>query len=300
MAAACVRSAWLVLGSTSLLLEDPTKGYFCTELDLGFPAVREVVENRPDQDGVDDRTRYFGSRVVSANISALAGAGAQIDAVAASFAPFMLPSARPVLHYVLDRPGAPERTLTLRASAYAWPIAGPFQRDINLQWVAADPIARDGIVRSATAWAGSSSPPGRQYNLTFNRIYPPGSAAPTTAQIHPTGDVMVFPVYRLYGPVTGGRVAINTYTGAGTLILSAYIYFLSTFTIGSGQWVDVDSANKTAVLSDGTSVQSQMDWNVTRFTGIGPSPGYATMIMQGTSTSGSSQVVASWQEGYLS
>ena len=48
----------------------------------------------------------MGTRVVSADITALAGAGARIDDVADNFAPFMVPSARPVLHYVLDRPGA--------------------------------------------------------------------------------------------------------------------------------------------------------------------------------------------------
>jgi len=298
--AACVRSAWLVLGSQTLLLEDASKGYFCTELDLGFPEVREVVNNRPDQDGIDDRTRFFGSRVVSANITALAGAGARIDDVADSFAPFMLPSVRPVLHYVLDRPGTPERTLTLRASNYSWPIAGPNQRDIQLQWVAADPIARDGIIHTATSYMGSSSPPGRQYNLVPNRIYPPGSAAPSTGVIRPSGDTLIFPVYRFYGPVTGGRLAVNTYTQSGSSLANGFIYFLPTFTIGSGQWVDVDSANKTAVLSDGSSVQSQIDWNVTRFLGIGPSPNYATMFSSGNSTSGSTQVVASWQEGYIS
>lgn len=58
----CVRKAWLTLGSTLINLEDPTQGYFCTQLDLGFPSVREVTNNKPDQDGTDDRTRFMGSR----------------------------------------------------------------------------------------------------------------------------------------------------------------------------------------------------------------------------------------------
>lgn len=298
--ATCVRRAWLVLGAQTLLLEDPSKGYFCTSLDLGFPAVREVVSDRPDQDGVDDRTRYFGSRVVSANITALAGAGARVDDVADNFAPFMLPSARPVLHYVLDRPGTPERTLTLRASNYSWPIAGPDQRDIQLQWVAADPIARDGMIHTATAYAGSSAPPGRSYNLVPNRIYPPGTSASSTGRINVAGDTLAYPVYRFYGPVTGARLSIQTYAPPNVQLSTGYIYFLPGFVIGSGQWVDVDSGNKTAVLSDGTSVQSQLDWGVTRFLGVGPAPNYAILFTSGTSTSGSTQVVASWQEGFIS
>jgi hypothetical protein len=45
----CVRSAWLVLGAKTVLLEDEAAGYFCESLDLGYPAPREVTENRPDQ-----------------------------------------------------------------------------------------------------------------------------------------------------------------------------------------------------------------------------------------------------------
>src|SRR5215475_9017960 len=107
----CVRKAWLVLGGSTVQLEDQSKGYFCTSLDLGYPNVREVVNNRPDQDGADDRTRLMGPRAVSADITAIRSVPAQVDAVASMFAPYMVPSARPVLHYVLDRPGVAERTL---------------------------------------------------------------------------------------------------------------------------------------------------------------------------------------------
>ena len=158
--AACVRSAWLVLGNTTLALEDATKGYFCTSLDLGYPAVRDVVDNRADRNGADDRTTLFGPRAVTANITALAGAGARIDTVAAAFAPYMTPSARPVLHYVLDRPGQPQRTLTVRPAGFSWPIQGPYQRSIQLQFVAADPVAYDPTVQTATCGPGA---------LTMNR-----------------------------------------------------------------------------------------------------------------------------------
>ena len=138
---ACVRTAWLTLDGMSMPLENEAAGYFCGSLDLGWPVVREVVNDRPNADGTDDLTTLMGARAVTADITAIAGVGAVIDAVASGFGPFMVPSVRPVLHYVLDVPGAAERTLTLRASGYAWPIVGPFTRDVQLQWVAADPIA---------------------------------------------------------------------------------------------------------------------------------------------------------------
>ena len=297
----CVRQAWLTLGALSVQLENQPGGWFCSSLDLGYPEVRDVVTNRPDQDGVDDRTRYMGSRVVSADITALVGAGARIDAVASSFAPFMVPSARPVLHYILDRPGAAERTMTLRASGYSWPVVGANQRDIQLQWVCSDPVARDPNAQTVTAWAGSSTPPGRGYSLTFNRIYPPGSGASTTGQIRPLGDVPVLPLYRIYGPVTWPKVSGNIFSSGSVLIGSYQAAFLPSFTVGSGQWVDVDSAAKTANLnSDPTqSVLSQLDWNNTAWASVPPAPGFATLFLQGQSTSGVTQVQAIWHDGYL-
>jgi hypothetical protein len=291
--ATCVRTAWLVLGTSTLLLEDATKGYFCTDLDLGFPTVREVVSDRPDQDGVDDRTMYMGARVVSASISAIQGAGAQVDAVASSFAPFMLPSARPVLHYVLDRPGAAERTLTLRAAGYAWPIAGPYQRDINLQWVAADPVARDPTQKTATAFAGTSPALGRIYPLTFNRTYPLGGVPGTTPNIVSNGEVPVRPLVRVYGPITGARVNFGSY---------GVMAFQSNYIIDAGHFVDLDTANKTARRDSdpAQNVLAQLNWSTSTWPVLPVMPAFATMTVTGSNTTSSSQVQAIWQDGFLS
>ena len=241
----CVRNAYLVLGSLVMPLEDESAGYFCSSLDLGWPEVREVVNNRPDADGIDDRTRLMGARVVSADITALAGAGARIDEVAASFGPFMVPGARPVLHYVLDRTSGGERTLTLRGSGYGAPIAGPFERDVQLQWVAADPIARDPVVNTATAWAGTGTTGGRTYNLTFPRFYP-GNAGPAVAgHILGHGDTPIQPYLRIFGPITNPRVTFDT-TGPPT----AHSEVGLTERIDAGHFVGIDTRMHTAYLDD--------------------------------------------------
>lgn len=296
----CVRKAWLVLGAQTVQLENPAAGYFCSSLDLGYPAVRDVVSNRPDQDGIDDRTRYWGGRVISADITALAGAGATIDAVAASFAPFMTPTARPDLHYVLDRPGAAERVIrSLRASGYSWPVVGPFERDIQLQWIAGDPYARDPTQKTATAWAGSSTPPGRAYNLTFNRIYPPGASSPTVATITVAGDQNVRPLIRVYGPINGGTVRVSS-TSGGTYPVA----FLASNYIPAGQWVDIDCSRRTVVGSDGSSKLAAVDWgNLTSPWAGWPLlvPGANSMtLLGGTGTSGVTQAQCIWQDAYLS
>lgn len=286
----CVRQAWLTLGSLTVGLEGP--GWFCPSLDLGFPDVRDVVSNKPDQDGIDDRTAYFGARTVTAEITALAGAGARIDAVAAQFAPFMVPSARPVLHYILDRPGAAERTMTLRAAGYSWPIVGADSRDIQLQWVAADPVAEDPVEKTATAWSGSSTAPGRLYNLAFNRVYPPGGGSATLGQVRSMGDLPFRPRLRIYGPITHARATV----GGQTIVVA----FLQSYVINAGTYVEVSTANRTAYLNGdpSQSVIANLDWYQSTW-GVLPVNVINQLALTGSSTSGISQVQAFWHDRYL-
>lgn len=292
----CIRKAWLTLGALTVPLENEAGGWFCPSLDLGYPEIRDVVSNRPDQDGVDDRTAYFGARTITAQITALTGAGAQIDAVAAQFAPFMLPAARPVLHYVLDRPGAPERTMTVRAAGYSWPIEGAFERDIQLQFVAADPAAADPVEKSATAWAGASTIQGRTYPLTFNRIYPAGGGGPTTGYLNIGGDLPVWPHLRIYGPITGPYVQIAPSTGPVPL----WVSFLTSFTIAAGHYIDV-STDRRAAWADGdptASVVASIDWYNSRWSSLPPNPLYF-MTFRGSTTSGVTQAQATWHDRYI-
>jgi hypothetical protein len=297
MTTPCITRAWLTLGALTVALEDQSQGWFMEALDLGYPAVREVVTARPDADGVDDRTQFFGSRAISASVKAVAGAGAAMNAVAASFAPFMVPAARPVLHYILERPGNPERVITVRAAGYAWPLTNPGFRDIQLQWIAADPIARNPVTSSATAYTGAATGAGRAYNLAYNRTYPSGGGSAATATLYSPGDVTVRPVLRIYGPVTAPVVAFSGGNGVAA--------FGPTLTVSGGQYVEVDCAQRSAYLNgDRTlNVLTQMDWVTMNANGGWPRIPPATsvtMTYTGQSTSGSTQVQASWNDGYLS
>lgn len=300
---ACVRRAWLTLGALSLPLEDWSAGYGCESLDLGYPAVREVTDNRPDQDGAIDRTQFMGPRVVTAAVHAIAGAGARIDAVASAFAPFMVPSARPVLHYILDRPGLAERTLTLRPAGYGWPIEGPNERAIALQWVAPDPIVRDPNVEAATAWSGAAGGVGgRVYNLTFPRQYPSGGGVPIVAVISTAGDVPARPLLRVFGPITRAQI---TFTRVSDNAQVGLVPFVTGYQIAQGSFVEVDTAAHTAYLNGdrGLSVLSSLDWINLRWPLVPIAPDSARMALAGDPsglvTSGVTQVQAAWHDGYL-
>ena len=294
----CVRTAWLTLGALSVPLEDPGSGYFCQSLDLGAPTYREVVTNRPAQDGADDRTQYMGGRTVTANLIALAGAGATIDAVGSLFAPFMNASARPTLHVILDRPGAAERTLVVRPSGFSNPIVGASERDIQLQFLAADPILRDATTKTATAWTGSSTQPGRLYPLTFPRTYPPGLGSPVTAAVAVGGDVNVRPLCLLYGPITAPQILFIDYQ-LGRQSLT----FKPSVVVAANHFIALDlDAHSCCMDGDPTQdLLAQINWGPV-WPMLAPAGGAPSAELQysGTSTTGVTQAQFSWREGYLS
>jgi hypothetical protein len=294
----CIRSAWLSLpDGRTIGLEG--QGYWCTKLDLGSPVVREVVNNRPDNTGTIDQTRYMGSRVVSADITTLSTAGGRIDEVASAFGPFMDPSARPTLHYVLDRADNPERAVVLRGSAYSWPIAGPIERDIQLQWVAPDPMALDPTEQVATSWADPGRP-GRAYDLVFPRAYPSGGGGALTARVITVGDVPVRPTLRIFGPITGTiRVRFQPDSG-GPFAGWPQVIFLSTFSVNAGHYVSVDCDAHTAFMDDDPtqSVLSSVDWYNTVWPVLQPGDAY-TLTLTGNGAVVSTQVAASWHDRYF-
>lgn len=295
---ACVRRAWLTLGALSLPLEDETAGYFCQSLDLGSPDIRDQTSSRPNADGIDDQTMFMGGRAVVAEVSALAGAGARIDAVASAFDPFMVPSARPVLHYVLDRPGAAERTLTLRAAGHSWPIAGPYQRDIHLQWVASDPYAYEPNDNTAAAWFGTPTETGRTYTdpyyVRHGRDY--GNiqeAGPSVAYMLNGGDVPAYPMLRVYGPVSAPVITMGG--GAGQVRTTP------DFRVDAADYVTIDSAKHLAYRGDNPddSVISWIDFQNTAWPVLPPHTN-TYLWPTGQDYTHVSQVTATWRNGFLS
>jgi hypothetical protein len=301
--AECIRRAWLVLGDgRSIALDDGDAGYACTELNLGWPEVREVVSPRPNATGTLDTSQYWGSRAVSANIRTLHGA-AYPDALASAFAPYMRPDLRPELHYVLDRDADdnPERVLVLRSAGYSWPISGGRTRDIQLSWVAPDPIARDVEVKTSTAYAGSSAAVGRNYNLVHPRLYPPGGGSPSTGAPVVEGDVDVAPLLRIYGPATAARVEVEARDWQGGFVASYALQFEQSFVIGSGEYVEVDCDRHTAYRNGDRAqpVIASVLWLSSSWPVFHAAPDTNTLKLLAQSAGGITQVVASWRDGWL-
>lgn len=294
------RQAWLDLNGRILALDDPDNGYTMTQLDLGYPEVREVTNNRPDRDGIDDRTRLHGSRTVTMDIEAW-GEGLNVDEIADLFAPYLVASARPVLHYTTLSRHAPERTISLRPSNFASPMPPWVKRSAQLSFVAADPMAYSSVLNTARAWAGTSNPGGRTYNLTFDRAYVGGGQGKTFVNLWNFGAVPAYPLLRIWGPITAPFVMFIVYESTGGNSTVRYFRFTQSTVVDAGHWIDLDMDARTAFF-DGDPARSAMPnvmWTQSQFLWIPVYPGYVQASLDGSSKSDITQVEITWREAYL-
>ena len=289
------RKAWLVLDELSVPLDNLDGGWLCTQLDLGSPDVREVTNNRPDAHGLDDRTRFLGGRVVTADMIAFPNSQNPLDAIVSRFAPFMNPSLRPELHFTLMDGTQRERMVRLRANGFAAAMPQPISRVFQLSWVAADPLVYDAVVQTVIAWSGSSTPSGRVYDLVHDRTYPLGAGGPIPATIVNGGDAAIAPLLRLFGPITDPRIYLQ-----GTLDRTQWsVTFQHGFRVDAGRYIDIDCARHTATADDGTNSLGQLYWPGSVLwpaVAVGDS---GQLQLMGTSTTGTTQVQAIWQDRYL-
>jgi hypothetical protein len=293
------RQAWLILGGRRLNLDDPVAGYVMTELDIGYPEVREVVDNNPDRDGVNDRTRLAGSRVVTAVIRAWPGGGVKIDDIARLFGPFTWPGGRPELHWILDTADRSERMLTLRAADSAAPMGPPSGREIHLGWVAPDPVAYDPATRTAVGRPETDLMTGRRYDLTFDRVYPAGGIFGESAVVIVAGDVPARPRIRIHGPITAPAVILTKHlTIEDPVEVVIRFAFDEAFRVEAGHWVEINGAARQVVEDTGARLEGRVDWSESTWPVL--ESGYTwTVALLGSSTSQITQAVVTWREGFL-
>jgi hypothetical protein len=299
MVAGCHRRAWLTLGARTVDLEDIAAGYGLEELTLALPEVRDVVTARPDANGTDDRTRLMGSRVVTAHIRIWGARGRTIDDIARMFTPFLLPSARPELHLVLDTPENEyaERVITLRAAAAAAPITGPFSRSVNLGFVAPDPVLWDAAERETVARPFREGGFGRRYDLTFDRHYPKGTGGEVVGLIESPGDVLVAPRYVMVGPITGPVLRVTSFP-PGEPVRTVRMAVDRSVRLDHGRTATIDTEARTVSNDVGRNLLDAVDWAVSEWPFA--LPGARNMVhLEGETVDGNTQVIARWRDGYL-
>lgn len=274
-------------GVDNLVIDDWANGINCSQLDIGWPSVRAVSENRPGSDGTIDETKFMGARAVTVRLDVTAGENgstrrSNLDLISR----FCHPGLRPRIVWV-DPTGGYERGIDLRADQGSAPFTSSQHSTIQVSWVApAGVITSEGWM--AVDIYPSSDVPGRTYPLTFPRVYPSSVGGPET--VVNAGTISAEWTARIYGPVTG-PVLENVSTGE-------WIGFPG-LTIASGDYLALNSANRTAVLNDVASASRYSYFDFAGSTWWRLAPGSSLVDFSASSAVSPAMVWFEWSDTYL-
>jgi hypothetical protein len=280
----------LVDGDREMLIH-PRVDVLPQALTVASPAVREVAEDRADDDGSRDSTVLFGARAVSLELVMLkdtVGCEALLDELKR----FLHPRSRPYL-YVVDDGWAQERRIMLRVDQWSEPYVGYVAsqaREVQCQWRAPDGVWEAAEFVSEIVNADLPTTVGRAYP----RVHPWAYAATQSAGASLVTNIGGVPSHftaRLYGPCTAPAL-INETTGE-------QLAFTTDLVLGAGQYVEVDTRERTAFLLSLTS-QSRLgdiDFAVTSWWRL--EPGEQRIRYAPAQTSAGAQAVIEYRPAWL-
>lgn len=267
------------LNTGEILYVTPSRGgIYIQDLDLGYPTVREVSSDAPDQHGSIDQTRYYGNRAVTLSVLCRDGVDANgVVQSAAAWADLMRSwsaLARSIkMTYQLW--GQHPREMFLRTSQLGSPITGSgigretipvtmgFKSPDGLLWSVplpgydTDP-ARPGYYRLTTGVAGGNG-------LTFPATFPMnfgGGAGPYANSVSVPGDTVgsagTSPIITIRGGATQPKLSIAGRNGVRAK-LEFTVSAGGNLVIAPTDVLVIDVANRRAVINpdangDGTNV----------------------------------------------
>jgi hypothetical protein len=245
-----------------ILLPRQTSGVLLQAIDAPMPEVREIVENRTDDDGTRDTTSLFGARACSIELLVTQSPRAVEDELTR----FLHPRSRPYL-VVEDDGWSQARRLGLRAGTFDAPLtldtARWDGRRISVGWKVPTGIWEADETTEETVVADAASG-GVGFSLPFS--LPLALTATTDTGAYTVSNLGSIPshfVARLYGPCSG-PVLKNESTGEE-------IRFTTTLSLASGEYVEIDTRERTAnLLSTENSRLSMLDFAATSWWRIEP------------------------------
>lgn len=255
-------SVKIVDGSREMiLLPRQDQGVFLQSLDAPSPSTREVVDDRTDDDGTRDTTLLFGSRAVSIELLVTQDARAVEDELSR----YLHPRSRPYL-VVEDTGWAQARWLALRVDQWSAPLGVDLPRDarrIQVQWKCPTGVWEAALTTEATVLGDLAADTGRIYPKTYPWSYPATDVA-GAAIVTSLGSIPSHFTAKLYGPCSGPSLRNET-TGEE-------ITFTTALTLAAGEYVEVDTRERTASLLSNTSASrlNYLDFTTTSWWRIEP------------------------------
>lgn len=222
-------------------------GIWFNDLDLGYADVREIIEVLPGRDGADDYTSYAAAKAVSVSVVVVPTVGATIGASMDRLTAWMDPSRRPTLHYRLAGQG--DRQMTVRAAQLGRPAtrAGRGRLEVSLGWKVPDGRAYEDAIHLASINPTATSISGRVYPRAYPRSYP-ANVGTGIATVRNGGPLRVFPLVRIWGPVTNPAIT-NDRTGQTVKL---------TTTINDGDYAEIDMRARTAQLNGNPALAASL------------------------------------------
>jgi len=231
----------------------PRDGVAAVTLDVQ-PAVRAVSSSVAGGDGTRDLTQFADAAAVTLSLRLWAGStGPAPEEFLDEISPLLAPHRRPALVVSNDRWTSP-RVLTVRFASRPAPVDNPVSTDVAISWSVPAGCWTDSAVTEYDLPALLDPTTGLHVtpaglHVTKAGIRLPAVTSPSPSLVAVGGSVRPAWKARLYGPCTGPRLASDT--------LGADIVFTSGLVLGAGQYVELDSAARTAnLLSD--PAQSQL------------------------------------------
>jgi tail protein len=275
--------------TNTLDLMDGAGGYRVSSLDLGWPAVRQVVAALPTRDGDYDTTRLFGSRIVTVVGSIVPTPAMSRQSALGALGWWLQPALRPRLVYAVD-PANPPVRIGLVGSQLASPFVDPTVSAFTASWVAPDPAAY-GLTQYQVFVSPASILSGRTYPRTYPLSYPTGSGGTGVATVTNNGTYRTWPVFRIFGPCTDPAItylapAVGAFVTAG-------------LSVAAGDYVTVDTRAATVYYNGDPTASRYSTVDFTRTTWAPLPPGTTQVRFAPVTWSSPCQLEIDWSDAYL-
>jgi hypothetical protein len=255
------------------------------QLDLGFPAPREVTAPRAGTHGTVDSTRWAGARAITMQVAM--PAQPDTDTAVDNLAGLLNPQLR--LWLYVQRPGwASERRILVRGATFTCPPG--ILRKAQAGWVAPNALLEDADESATTLMPSGTGTGGVSMPITMPVTFA-GGVISGSAFVNVGGTAPAPVQIDVYGPCSDPMVrCIDT---------AEQIKFTG-ITIAAGDFLRIDTANRTAYLNGLTDQSRYNKIDFLSSTWLTLPPGRTSQVVfSPTSPSGNCQAVLTWRARYL-
>lgn len=274
----------------------PRDGVAATTLDVQ-PAVRAVSNPVAAGDGTADLTQYTDAAAVTLTVRLWnPDSGGSPEAFLDEIGPLLAPHRRPSLVVSNDQ-WTTDRQLTVRFDSRTAPVDNPVSTDVAISWKIPSGCWTDlaesqfGLPALLSTTTGLHVTDTGLHLVAGAGISLAASSSPSSSLIAVPGSLRPPWTAKLYGPCTGPKLTSDT--------LGLDIVFTDDLVLAAGQYVELDSAARTAnLLSDPSqSVLQKLDFAATTWWTL--EPGLTNEIRYHPTSGAASGAVLTFNPAYL-